>query len=426
MAERRVVVTGIGLLTPLGWGVQSHLDALRRGAVGLRAMDEWTRLGLRCRFGGAIDLAAARADTAIAPRRLETMGTLAAQAVLAGEAAIADSGVDPGLLRHESTALILGAGVGSMPAIYEGARLVFAGKARRVRPFSILQGMSSAPSAHVAQAFGIGGRSYTLASACASSAHAIGHAFELIRSGTAARALAGGSEELNVIVAASFEALRTALSSEQDEATRACLPFDARRSGLVLAGGAGLLMLEERRDALERGARVYGEIVGFAANSQADDLVLPEASGEAAARCMRAALASAGVGPSAVRYVNAHGTGTVAGDLAEARALAEVFGLGDDPAGDRDEAATGPWIGSTKGLTGHALGAAGGIETSFCLLMLRHGFLAGMPGFERSEDEMPELRWLRRTRECETDAGVHLSNSFGFGGTNACLVLAGP
>jgi 3-oxoacyl-[acyl-carrier-protein] synthase-1 len=256
----------------------------------------------------------------------------------------------------------------------------------------------------------IGGRSYSISSACSTSAHSIGHGFELIRAGQLDLAVVGGGEELNPVVAVAFDAMRVVLSTHYNGSPqKASRPFDADRDGFVLAEGAGILVLEEMDRAQQRGAHIRGEIIGYAANSGAEDIVLPEADGQSAADCIEAALRDAGVAPQAVDYVNAHATSTVQGDLAEAQALRRVFGNG------------GPLVSSTKSMTGHALGAAGAHELIFCLAMLEGGFVAPSINIERLDPAFDDLQVVRRTRR--KDLSMAVSSSYGFGGSNAVLVV---
>ncbi len=413
MTPRRVAITGIGIVSSLGNSFPTIATSLREGRSGLIAMPEWRELGLRSWVAGNVDTAQAIADSGIARRALETMGEVSALCAIAAESAIADAAIDRERMRRADFGCIVGSGVGSMPAIYEGGRLTHQGQARRVRPHSVLQSMSSAPSAHLVQTFGVGGRSYSISAACATSANTIGHAFELIRDGRLESALSGGGEEINLLLASAFSALRIALSSAWNEQpTLASRPFDAGRDGFVLSGGAGILVLEELGAAKRRGARIYGEILGYASNSDPFDLILPEPEGRAAADCMALAIANAGLQPGDIDYVNAHATGTPAGDIAEVRALRKVFGSQLPP------------FSSTKALGGHTLGAAGAHEAIHSLAMLDGGFLAASANLDQVDPALGDAPVLREPLERSTR--VHLSNSFGFGGTNATLVIGGP
>jgi 3-oxoacyl-[acyl-carrier-protein] synthase I len=412
-APRRVAITGIGIVSSLGDDLEQVAANLRAGRSGIAACPEWREKGLPSWVAGRYDLGARLARSALGPRSLEKMGEVSALAALAAEDAIAQAALDAAHRASPRFGCLVGSGVGSMPTIHEGASLLDAGRARRIRPHSLLQSMASAVSAHLTHVFGIGGRSYSLAAACSTSSHSIGHAFELIRGGLLDGALAGGAEEINGILAAAFGAMRAALSTRWNDAPqRASRPFDADRDGFVLSGGAGVLVLEELGAARRRGARVLGEVLGYAATSEPFDLVLPEPEGRSAAACMRAALADAGIAPREVDYLNAHATGTPTGDLAEVRAARAVFGADCPP------------IAAPKSLAGHGLGAAGAQETIYSLAMMERGFLAGSANVERLDPQLTGAPILVETRE--VPSRVHLSNSFGFGGTNASLVLAGP
>ena len=415
---QRVVVTGAGALSSLGCSLKAIEGSLRGGTSGIVEMPAWKELGLRSQIGGDVvgrdDYAAAVEASRFSTRQLEVMGPVAALCALATEQALAQARLaneDEALVRREDFGCLVGSGVSSMQSIYDGAHLAYSGKARRVRPFAILQGMSSTVSAHLVRFFGFGGRSYSISSACSTSSHSIGHAYELIRGGRLRAAVAGGGDEVGNITAAAFNALRAALSSGfNDRPHQASRPFDQDRDGFVLSGGAGVLVLESLESARERGARPLVEISGFAANSDDHDMVLPEPTGRAAGRCMRAAIHDAGRTADAIDYVNAHGTGTPAGDTAELSAIREVFGGDGRPA-----------FSSTKSLGGHALGAAGALEAIHCMLMMRGGFLAASANVETPEPAASGLDLVTSTREVETR--VHLSNSFGFGGTNASVVF---
>jgi 3-oxoacyl-[acyl-carrier-protein] synthase-1 len=277
-------------------------------------------------------------------------------------------------------------------------------------PYTLLRGMSSSTSATVANLFSIQGPSYSISSACATSAHNIGHAADLIRSGVIDRAIAGGGEDVSELITAAFHALRLALSTgSNDRPARASRPFDRDRDGFVISGGAGVVILEELEVARARNARIRGELAGYAATSDGYDLVLPEPTGAQAAACIELALETSGVQASSVDYVNCHATATAQGDIAELRALRRVFGSDCPP------------FSSTKSMTGHGLGAAGGLELIYCLAMLEHSFLAPSINVETPDPELAGLPLVLETRAANLD--IIVSNNFGFGGTNAALVL---
>ncbi len=407
----RAVITGAGIVSSLGNSLSEVAAVLAAGEPRIEAVREWAELGLRCQVAGVVHGVDELTESAgIGTRDLPAMSRAALYCTLAAGQAIADAGLSGSELASARTGCIVGTGIGSTTAVYRGGVEVHAGRARRVDPYSVIKSMSSSAAAAIVHRFRIGGRSYSLASACATSAHAIGHAAELVRAGLLDVVVAGGGEEIDELVAAAFAALRTALSTRfNDRPALASRPFAADRDGLVPASGAGVVVVESLERARARGARVRAEIAGFGANSEGFDLVLPEPSGVRAAECMALALADAGADPGDVDYVNAHATGTLAGDLAEAAALRRVFGTELPP------------ISSTKSLGGHALGAAGAQEAIHCLLMLEQGFLAPSANSEPRDPLLADLPVVTATRP--ERLGLVLSNSFGFGGTHAVLAL---
>ncbi|MEM6703674.1 MAG: beta-ketoacyl-[acyl-carrier-protein] synthase family protein [Acidobacteriota bacterium] len=411
--RRRVVVTGVGIVSCLGHDLDAVEESLREQRSGIRQMAEWQELGLRSHLSGDFEIEERVERSAVPERRLDTMGRTAMYAVLAAEDAIASAGLSAAELGAVDCACLVSSGVGALHGVHDGAVQVYGGKARRVRPFAILQAMASSANAHVTQTFGIGGRSYSLASACATSTHSVGHGLELIRGGSATRALVGGSEDVEVITAGAFAALRGALSTGyNDRPAEASRPFDEERDGFVLSRGGAVLVLEELEAARERGAEVLGEILGFGANSDPHDIVQTEPSGARAAQCMEMALTDAALDPSAVDYVNAHATSTPVGDGAEISALRKVFG------------SALPALSSTKALNGHSLGAAGAQELIHCLAMQRGDFLAAATNLKNVAEEHRDVPFVREVKDGGPD--VVLSNSFGFGGTNGTLLLGSP
>lgn len=415
MTSRRVAITGAGIVSCLGNSYEEVVPRLRNGESGVRAVPEWAELGIKsCVAGTIVDLEAAEERAEIPKKLRPAMSDAALFCAVSARQAVAVSGLAPEALASPRVACIVGSGTGSSETVVEATALVSSGRIRRVDPFSVLRCMASSASAAVANLYRVRGPSYSISSACATSAHCIGHAAQLIRWGAADVALAGGGEDLYEMVTASFQGLRIALSTHyNDSPPRASRPYDAGRDGFVIAGGGGIVVLEELEHARRRGAPIWAELAGYAAGSDGYDLVLPEPSGEQAAACMRAALEDAGVTPSEVSYVNTHGTSTVAGDVAELEALRAVFA---------DGGADGvPAFSSTKSMTGHPIGAAGVHEVIYCLAMLREGFLAPSINIETP---MPELAGMPIvTRAVPMRPDIVLSNNFGFGGTNASLVL---
>jgi 3-oxoacyl-[acyl-carrier-protein] synthase-1 len=406
-----VAVTGVGLVSCLGHDLDAAVDALRHGRSGVRAVPGWRERKLKSWIAGTLDGVEEKRAAAPLPKKLAPgMSSSALYCALASRDAVADSGLGPEELRDPGTGCLVGSGIGDARSVHHAGDLFHSGRLRRIDPYTVLRAMSSSASAAVTNLLGIRGRSYSLSSACATSAHNVGHAAELIAHGLLDRAVAGGGEEVDELTAAAFQALRMALSTRYNDAPEtASRPYDRGRDGFVVSGGAGIVVLEELESARRRGARIHAEIAGHGANSDGFDLVLPQPDGEQAAECMTAALAAAGVDPGSVDYVNTHGTGTVHGDVAEAKALRRLFG-------DRV-----PPFSSTKSMTGHALGAAGGLELIFCIGMLEGGFLAPSINVEELDPAFDGLPLITEPTERRVD--VVLTNNFGFGGTNCSLVV---
>ncbi|MEO8223538.1 MAG: beta-ketoacyl-[acyl-carrier-protein] synthase family protein [Gammaproteobacteria bacterium] len=408
---RRVVVTGIGILCSLGNDYVTVSAAAFEGRSGIRPVPGWAELGLKCLVAGSVAGVEEKLAAAGLPARLRnTLSGASLYCVLAAVDAARDSGLSRELLEARSTGCIVGSGVGCVETIHAQSTRIYAGETGKVSSTAVLRAMSSSPSAMVATALQPGGRCYSISSACATGAHCIGHGLELIRAGLLERAIVGSGEALSPLVAGSFQALRFALSARHNETPSATpRPFAADRDGFILGEGAAVLVLEERAAALARGAHIHAEIVGYAANGDASDFVLPDQDGESAADCMNAAIADAGLQAADVDAINAHGTATVLGDRAEAVAIRRSF--------------TGhiPPISSTKAMTGHALGGAGAIEAVLSIAMLEHGYVPVSRNCEPVAPEFADLPIVRQSVRQALD--VVLSNSFGFGGTNASLVF---
>ncbi|HVC36802.1 MAG TPA: beta-ketoacyl-ACP synthase I [Gammaproteobacteria bacterium] len=401
---RRVVVTGMGIVSCLGNSKAAVENALRNGRSGIRYMQEYADLGLRSQLAGlpVIDL-----DAAIDRKLKRFMGDAAAYAYVAMRDAIADAGLMPESISTPRIGVIAGSGGGSVANQIEAADTLRARGVRRIGPYMVSRSMCSTVSATLATAFQIKGISYSISSACATSAHCIGAAADLIRSGTQDVMFAGGAEELHWGLTCLFDAMGALSSGYNESPAQASRPFDVKRDGFVIASGAGLLVLEEMDAAQCRGAHIYAELVGYGATSDGCDMVMP--SGEGAERCMRMALETT-AGP--IDYVNAHGTSTPAGDAAELLAISKVF------------SGKAPPVSSTKSMSGHSLGAAGAQEAIYCLLMLEKGFMAPSINIDTL---CPESEGLTIVRRCETVSLKRvMSNSFGFGGTNATLVFQRP
>ncbi len=400
---RRVAVTGMGVISSIGANAGEVRSSLWEARSGVSAAAKYAEMGFRCQV---------HADPALIweplvdrrAARFLSEGT--AYAHLAMEQAIADAKLEPGEISNERTGLIVGSGGPSTRTIVESADTARAKGVKRIGPFAVPKAMSSGPSATLSTWFKIRGINYSISSACATSTHCIGAAYEQIRLGNQDVMFAGGCEELDWTLSDLFDAMGAMSSGFNDTPARASRPYDVDRDGFVIAGGAGMLVLEDMDRALARGARVHAEIVGYAANSDGHDMVAP--SGEGAARCMR--LAMKGAGNRRIDYLNPHGTGTPVGDLKEMGAVREVF---------RDAA---PMISSTKALTGHSLGAAGAQEAIYCLLMMRDGFVAESANIDTLDPAFEGLP-IARSR-VERPLETVMSNSFGFGGTNGCLVMS--
>ncbi|WP_280564120.1 MULTISPECIES: beta-ketoacyl-ACP synthase I [unclassified Chromohalobacter] len=399
---RRVVVTGQGIVSCLGNDQHQVLDALRSGRSGIRYKDEYAERGFRSHVAGVIN---ADLDTLIDRKLRRFMGDAAAFAYVSMEQAIRDAGLDDSDISNERTGLIAGSGGASSANQVEAADVLREKGLRRVGPYRVTRTMGSTVSACLATPFKIKGVNYSISSACATSAHCIGSAVEQIQLGKQDVVFAGGGEEEHWTLSCLFDAMGALSTSYNDAPETASRPYDASRDGFIIAGGGGMLVLEELEHAKARGAKIYAEIVGYGANSDGYDMVAP--SGEGAARCMRQAMATVD-GP--IDYINTHGTSTPVGDIAELQAIREVFGD------------TTPAMSSTKSLTGHSLGATGVQETIYSLLMMEHAFIAASANISELDDAAQGFDIVDQRRD---DAAIErvLSNSFGFGGTNACLVL---
>ncbi|WP_147651375.1 beta-ketoacyl-ACP synthase I [Vulcaniibacterium gelatinicum] len=399
---RRVVVTGMGIVSCLGNDADSVSAALRAQRAGIRHIPEYAELGLRSQVAGVPDIdLEARIDRKL--RRF--MGDAAAYAYVAMQDAIADAGLDPALVHAPRTGVIAGSGGGSAHWQIETGDLLRARGVRKVGPYMVPRTMCSTVSASLATAFGIRGVSYSISAACATSAHCIGAAADLIRHGAQDIVFAGGGEEVHWGMTAQFDAMGALSTHHNDDPARASRPYDVGRDGFVIAGGGGMLVLEDYAHARARGARIHAELVGYGVTSDGADMVAP--SGEGAVRCMRMALEHVS---APVDYLNTHGTSTPLGDIVELEAVREAFGGAVPP------------LSSTKALSGHSLGAASVHEAIYCLLMLRDGFLAGSANIAELDPRAEAFPILRASVERRVD--TVMSNSFGFGGTNASLVFA--
>jgi len=403
---RRVVVTGMGIVSSIGNNTQEVLASLREGRSGITRAEKYVELGFRCQVHGEpkIDW-----ESAVPRKPKRFMEAGVAWNYIAMEQAIRDAGLAPEEVVNERTGIIVGSGGPSTHAIVKSADVARDKGPKKIGPFEVPKAMCSGPSAVLATSFQIKGVNYSISSACATSAHCIGNAAEMIQWGKQDVMFAGGCEELDWTLSVLFDAMGAMSSKFNDTPAKASRAYDANRDGFVIAGGAGMLVLEERERALARGAKIYGELVGYGATSDGFDMVAP--SGEGAVRCMRKALEGVdgkGVGAT-VDYINPHGTGTPVGDEREIAAIREVFGSNVPP------------ISSTKSLTGHSLGAIGVQEAIFSLLMLNNGFIAASANIEDLDPAFADVPIVRERQDKLLNCV--LSNSFGFGGTNATLVF---
>lgn len=399
---KRVVVTGLGVVSSIGNNKQEVLDSLKQCKSGISYSEEYSELGFRSHVYGPIEL-----DTsALINRKVRRfMGDAAAFSYVAMQQAIDDAGLDLPQVSNNRTGLITGSGGASTENTVIAADLLRSRGVRKVGPYMVPRTMGSTTSACLSTAFKIKGVSYSISSACSTSAHCIGNGYELIQMGKQDVVFAGGGEEVHWTLSVLFDAMGALSAGYNDAPATASRAYDASRDGFVISGGGGIVVLEELEHAQKRGAKIYGELVGYGATSDGFDMVQP--SGEGAVRCMRQALEGVDV---PINYINAHGTSTPVGDIKELEAITEVFS--DDV----------PAISSTKSLTGHALGAAGVNEAIYSLLMMEAGFIcesANIKALDPAAEALPIAR--QRIDDAKLDAVM--SNSFGFGGTNACLVF---
>src|SRR5919199_6296028 len=401
---RRVVVTGMGIVSSIGNNTQEVLASLREARLGISFAPKQAELGFRSQVHGAPTL---DAEEAIGRRALRFLGGGAAWNHVAMEQAIRDAGLEPDEVSNERTGIIMGSGGPSTRTLVEVADTARQRGPKRVGPFAVPKAMSSTASATLATWFKIKGVNYSISSACATSNHCVGNAYEMIQYGKQDMMFAGGCEDLDWTLSNLFDAMGAMSTKFNDTPSRASRAYDANRDGFVIAGGAGVLVLEELEHAKARGARIYGEVVGYGLTSDGYDMVAP--SGEGAVRCMRMALSTV---RNPVDYINPHATSTPVGDQKEIEAIREVFGSGDKC----------PPISATKSLTGHSLGATGVQEAIYSLLMMNNGFIAESANIEEIDPAFADMPIVRE-RIDNARIGHVMSNGFGFGGTNATIVM---
>ncbi len=407
--ERRVVVTGIGLVSPLGTGTDKNWQALVRGESGIAPLTRFDVSRYATRFGGEVKDFDPLAF--IDRKESRKMDPFIRFGLAAAELAVADSGIDAADLRSDRAGTYVGSGIGGLGSIEENLKVLWEKGPDRVSPFFLVQTIINEASGQISIRFGAKGPNCANATACSTGTHAIGDSFRIIARGEADIMIAGGAEApLTPLSLAGFTAIK-ALSERNDEPAKASRPFDARRDGFVMGEGAGVVILEELGRALARNARIYAEVVGYGMTSDAYHVAAPDPTGDGAARVMRRAIEDAGIGPGDVQYINAHGTSTPLNDKTETMAIKAVFG----------EAARRLAVSSTKSMTGHLLGAAGGLEAAITALALFHQI---MPPTINAEFPDPECDLDYVPNVARKAVIVHaLSNSFGFGGTNAALIL---
>ncbi|MBN9535668.1 MAG: beta-ketoacyl-ACP synthase I [Reyranella sp.] len=411
---KRVVVTGLGIVSPIGNNAAQVTQSLKDGTSGIEFVPQYKELGFRSQVAGTLKL---NAEELVDRRLMRFMGNGAAYAYLAMKEAIADAGLGEAEISNDRTGLVAGSGGPTTGAIVQSAIVAKEKGPKRVGPFQVPRAMSSTVSANLATAYKIKGLSYSISSACSTSAHCIGNAVECIQLGKADRMFAGGGEELDWTLSVLFDAMGAMSSKYNDTPTRASRAYDKDRDGFVIAGGGGILVLEELEVAKARGAKIYAEVIGYGATSDGADMVAP--SGEGAIRCMRLALdgfSGAARRNLPVDYINTHGTSTPVGDITELDAIRTVFG-------DKQSPNKLPTVSSTKSLTGHSQGATGAHEAIYSLLMMQGDFVAASANIENLD---PGAEGYPIARQRIDNAGLQtvMSNSFGFGGTNACLLFS--
>ncbi len=400
---KRVVVTGLGIVSSIGNNSEEVVESLKQGRSGISFAQVYADLGFRSHVHGAINI---DLDEFIDRKVKRFMGDGAAFNYIAMQQAITDSGLEESEISNFRTGLVMGSGGPSTSNIVEAADILRSKGVKKVGPYMVPRTMSSTNTACLATPFKIKGVNYSISSACATSAHCIGHAMELIQMGKQDVVFAGGGEELHWTMSVLFDAMGALSSKYNDTPTTASRAYDATRDGFVISGGGGVLVIEELEHAKARGAKIYAELVGYGATSDGYDMVQP--SGEGAVRCMQQAMASV---DGKIDYINAHGTSTPVGDTKELEALRVVFGEGNVP-----------WVSSTKSLTGHALGAAGVNEAIYSLLMQQENFLSASANITQLD---PGAEGIPIVLERQDDITLNtiMSNSFGFGGTNATLIF---
>lgn len=412
--SRRVVVTGLGIVSCLGNDQQQVLNSLQTQTSGIQFIPEYKEMGLRCHIAGRPDI---DLEQHIDRKLKRFMSDSSAYAYIAMQQAIDDAQLNSEQVSNVRTGIIAGSGGAGSSEIIESVDVMREKGVKRMGPYRVTRTMASTVSANLATAFSIKGTNYSLSSACATSAHAIGHAMELIQWGKQDIVFAGGGEEEHWSQTMQFDAMGALSTRFNDQPTKASRPYDQTRDGFVIAGGGAILVLEEYQHAKQRGAKIYAEVVGYGATSDGLDMVAP--SGEGATRCMQMAIDQAEQITEHsidIDYVNSHGTSTPAGDVTELNAISQAF---------KNRKST--FVSSTKSLSGHSLGAAGAHEAIYSLLMLNHDFLAGSCNIEQLDEKAQTIEEQNNVKVLQNNiaqkSNAVMSNSFGFGGTNACLIF---
>ncbi|WP_417431194.1 beta-ketoacyl-ACP synthase I [Kiloniella sp.] len=401
---RRVVVTGLGIVSSIGNNKEEVIDSLKEGRSGIEYCETYAELGFRSHIHGSINI---DLDSLVDRKLRRFMGDGSAYNYVAMKEAIEDAGLGDDLVSNIRTGLVMGSGGSSTSNQVAAADITRQKSPKRVGPYMVPRCMGSTNSANMGTAFKIKGHSYSITSACSTSAHCVGNGAELIQMGKQDIVFAGGGEELHWTLTVLFDAMGALSSKYNDDPTKASRAYDSDRDGFVISGGAGVVVLEEYEHAKARGAKIYGELAGYGATSDGADMVAP--SGEGAVRCMKLALAEAG--NTKVNYINAHGTSTPVGDGTELNAIKETF-----------EGQETPWISSTKSLTGHSQGATGVQEIIYSLLMMNNNFLCASANIDNLDPEAQGMPILLERRDNE-EIDCVMSNSFGFGGTNASVIF---
>jgi 3-oxoacyl-[acyl-carrier-protein] synthase II len=409
MKQRRVVITGVGMVTPLGTGIEKSWRGLLKGCSAIRRITQFDPTGLPCQI--AAEVLDFDIDQFVEVKEQKKMDRFIHLALAAATMAMEDSGLKITRSNADKVGVIVGAGIGGLPAIERNTKILLEKGYKKVTPFFIPMTIINLASGQISIRFGVKGPNSAVATACASGTHSIGDAFRIIQNGVADVMIAGGSEAVITPLGIIGFATMKALSTRNNEPEKASRPFDRDRDGFVMGEGAGILILEELGHALKRGAKIYAEIIGYGLNSDAYHITSPSPNGEGAAKCMEAALRDANIHPEEVDYINAHGTSTKYGDELETAAIKKIFG----------NHAYSLCISSTKSMIGHLLGASGGVEAAICALSIFNKIVPPTINLENPDPEC-DLDYVPH-RARNLDINIAMSNSFGFGGTNACLVF---